>query len=139
MSTDQSLAVAANSLCVIAFCAPDAVSAKFIAEQISLNPVVVRRTLGKLVASGLVKSSQGAHGGYLLSREASNISLQDVFSALSEKGVFARSNAFPKASCDEGAKISGVIEKEFQKADDAFANSLNGISIADIIEEAKKH
>ncbi len=138
MSADQSLAVAANALCVIAFCAPEPVSAKFIAEQIALNPVVVRRTLGKLVSAGLAQSNQGAHGGYFLPRPADEISLQDVFNALSEKGVFARSNAFPKANCDEGVRIGAIIKDAFQNADDAFAHSLAGISLGDILRQAEK-
>ncbi|MFS8184688.1 RrF2 family transcriptional regulator [Pseudovibrio denitrificans] len=139
MSVDQSLGVAANALCVIAYCAPKPVSATFIAEQISLNPVVVRRTLAKLVTANLVKSTQGAHGGYVLARSATEISLQDVFSALSEKGIFARGNSVPKATCGDGEKISAIIADEFQKADAAFAASLEGILLADILKRAESH
>lgn len=138
MSTDQSLAVAANALCVIAYCAPKPISATFIAEQISLHPVVVRRNLGKLVSANLVQSSQGMNGGYVLARAPEEISLQDVFRAISDKGVFARSNAFPQANCSEGERIGIVITEEFAKAEHAFASVLEKTSIAQILQRAEK-
>ena len=136
MSADQTLAVATNALCVIAFCAPAPVNAAFIAEQISLNPVVVRRALGKMVAAGLVKSIQGASGGYILLQPTSDISLQDVFDALSSKGIFERSNAFPKASCDEGKMIGIAIAGVFARAEGAFANVLRETTLADVLKTA---
>jgi Rrf2 family protein len=134
MSADQSLTVATNAMCVIAFCAPQAVSAAFIAEQISLHPVVVRRALGKLVKANLVISTQGASGGYMLAGPAAGITIQNIYDALSSKGIFARSNAGLHANCSEGKVISDVLAAIFGQAEDAFADVLRKITLADVLQ-----
>jgi Rrf2 family protein len=137
MSLDQSLAVAANSLCVIAFLAPDPVPATKIAEQITVNPVVIRRVLGKLVAAGLVCSLAGVNGGYLLARPPSEITLQEVFDGISEKGIFERANSTPRAACSEGEAISNAITSAFSEAEDAFAMVLKGITLDQLLSRAE--
>lgn len=137
MSLDQSLAVAANSLCVIAFLAPDPVPATKIAEQITVNPVVIRRVLGKLVAAGLVRSLAGANGGYLLARQPSEITLQDVFDGVSEKGIFERANSAPRAACSEGEAIGNAITAAFMEAEGAFALVLKKITLDQLLSRAE--
>lgn len=133
MSLDQSLAVAANSLCVVAFLAPDPVSAKKISEQISVNPVVIRRTVGKLVAAGLVKSLAGVNGGYVLARPTEEITLQDVFTAISVKGIFERANSAPRATCVEGEAIGKAILSTFLEAEEAFAGVLKETTLDQLL------
>lgn len=137
MSQDQSLAVAANALCVIAFLAPEPVSASKIAEQISLNPVVIRRAVGKLVGAGLVRSLAGANGGYVLAQPPEAITLQDVFSAMSEKGIFQRANAAPRATCTEGEAISDAIIATFSDAEAAFADVLRNTTLQQLLSRAE--
>jgi len=137
VSLDQSLSVAANSLCVIAFLAPAPVPATKIAEQIDVNPVVIRRAVGKLVAAGLVTSIAGAHGGYVLARSAQEISLQDVFVAISEKGIFERANTSPRSSCPEGEVISDAITAVFSQAETAFAQVLKHTTIDTLLKQTE--
>lgn len=138
MSTDQSLAVAANSLCVIAFLAPAPVPASKIAEQISVNPVVIRRTVRKLVEAELVESVAGSNGGYVLMRTPSEITMQDVFEALSDKGIFERANSAPRASCAEGEAISEAIVATFRQAEGAFAKVLMATTLDQLLAHAKQ-
>lgn len=136
MSHDQSIAVAANAICVIAFLSPAPVSAVMIAEQISLNPVVIRRVVGKLVSAGLVKSIQGVGGGYILAKEPHEIKLQDVFNGVSDKGIFKRSNKIPKANCAEGEAISEAIEKVFTRAEYAFSSVLMETTVQQLLDSS---
>jgi Rrf2 family protein len=137
MSLDQSLAVAANSLCVVAFLAPAPVPATKIAEQIIVNPVVIRRVMGKLVAAGLVRSLAGVNGGYLLTRQPSEITLQEVFAAISEKGIFERANSAPQAACVEGEGISRAITSVFAQAEDAFAKVLQDTTLDQLLAQTE--
>ena len=136
MSLNQSLSVATNALCVIAFLAPVPASATKIAEQIDVHPVVIRRAVGKLVSAGLVTSIAGAHGGYVLARDVCEITLHDVFSAMSDKGIFERSNASPRANCTEGKAISDAIASIFSEAEGAFAQILKHKTIGALLRQA---
>lgn len=137
MSQDQSLSVATNALCVIAFLTPAAVPASKIAEQILVNPVVIRRAVGKLVAAGLVKSLAGVHGGYVMARTPAEITVQDVYSAISEKGIFERANGSPRATCTEGSVISDAISSLFSDAETAFADVLRATTIEALLSRAQ--
>src|SRR5687768_5386473 len=53
MVTDTRFAVATHIMSVLAFMDDQSVSATFIGEQISINPVIVRRTLSFLGKAGL--------------------------------------------------------------------------------------
>ena len=48
------------------------------------NPVVVRRTMAGLRAVGLVRSSSGHRGGWILMRAAKVITMAEVYAALGE-------------------------------------------------------
>lgn len=136
MSLDQSLAVATNSLCVIAYLAPNPISATKIAEQISVSPVVIRRAVGKLVAAGLVQSLAGVKGGYVLAKMPGDMTLQDVFVAISDKGIFERANSAPRAACADGEAISGAVVDVFKEAEGAFADVLKDTTIAQLLSRA---
>ena len=48
------------------------------------SPVLLRRVLSKLKQAGLVVTQRGAKGGSVLAREASRITLREVFEAVRE-------------------------------------------------------
>ena len=52
--------------------------AKYISENMGISLRFSLKILRKLVASGIVKSFKGQHGGYELARPASQITLNDV-------------------------------------------------------------
>lgn len=138
MSINQSFAVAMQAISVISFSAPEAVSAKFISEQISIHPVVIRRVLTKLVTSQILNSIQGANGGYSLTRAAHKISLQNIYIAVQQQGVFVSNNAVPKANCQDGLLIESVLENVYEQADMAIEKIFNNISLEDILSKAKQ-
>src|SRR4051812_9360261 len=87
----------------------ESVSATFIGEQISINPVIVRRTLALLGRSALVKSSGGSKGGSKLTRPATKITLLDIYRAIHPKRPFEKVRGFPKSTCEEGRRVDKVL------------------------------
>ncbi len=63
-----------------------------IAEHASTNPVVVRRVLGKLRKAGLMHSEKGHGGGWTLAKDATQITLADIYIALDEKLIATDQN-----------------------------------------------
>lgn len=64
------------------------VTSERMAEMLSTNPVVVRRTMALLRKAGYVTSAKGHNGGWQLAKPLANITLLDVHLALGESSVF---------------------------------------------------
>jgi Rrf2 family protein len=60
----------------------DSVSAREIAAQYRIPAELLAKILQRLARKGLVLSQQGTHGGYVLARDPSKISIVDVIEAL---------------------------------------------------------
>ena len=58
-------------------------------EMLEANPVVVRRTLSRLKAAGLLTGAKGHGGGWLLARPLGEVRLSDVYEALETGSPFA--------------------------------------------------
>jgi len=136
MSVNQSFAVAMHAMSVIGFSKPDAVSAVFICEQISVHPVALRRLLSKLVSAGLLTSHPGSKGGYTLAKPANKIPLHQILDAVQEASAFGDQHGMPKANCIEGRRIEKVLTGVYAEVDDAQTGVLKVISLGDILKKA---
>jgi DNA-binding IscR family transcriptional regulator len=103
-----------------------------IASSVNTNPVVVRRCLGELRDAGLVESSRGR--GWELSRDASAITLHDVYRAVGGD-VFAMHASPPDHDCHVGYGIQPVLTRAYERATAALCESLAQTSIADILRD----
>jgi Rrf2 family protein len=61
---------------------PEAASARELAERYRLPAHMVANILKQLAAAGILVSTRGALGGYVLARDAREISLADIVNAL---------------------------------------------------------
>jgi Rrf2 family protein len=62
--------------------ADESVSSREIAKQYRIPVELLAKILQRLARKGLVISQQGTHGGYILGRDPSKISIVDVIEAL---------------------------------------------------------
>jgi Rrf2 family protein len=60
----------------------ESVSAREIAKEYRIPAELLAKILQRLARKGLVVSQQGTHGGYVLARDPSKISIVDVIEAL---------------------------------------------------------
>jgi Rrf2 family protein len=60
----------------------ESVSAREIAKEYRIPAELLAKILQRLARKGLVLSQQGTHGGYVLARDPSQISIVDVIEAL---------------------------------------------------------
>lgn len=136
MINDTKFATATHIMCVLAF-VQDKVSATFVGEQISINPVVVRRLLSLLNKAQLVTSSFGPKGGSKLSRAAKEISLLDIYKAIYATSSTKELNVLPKSVCSEGERIDRVLDEIYSKANEAMEGVLQTTSLQEILDSAK--
>lgn len=110
------------------------VSIKSIAERTTMSENYLEQLIALLKKAELVKSSRGAHGGYSLSREASDISLGQILRALEGdlNPVDCVTNNDEKVC---SAAESCVTKNVWKKISDSINEVVDNISLQELIEE----
>ena len=94
--------------------------AKSIAADTGVTPRFTLKILRKLAASGLVRSYQGAKGGYELARPAGKITLREVIETV--EGVYALSRCVsPEHVCRCDAQHCRRCDCRFQRVYDEIS------------------
>ena len=90
-----------------------------------------------LKKAGLVSSIRGAQGGYVLAKEASEISVGDVLRALEGSLEPVKCAAFYS---EEGCLAAGgcVTKYVWQKINDSINDTVDHIMLDELVEESKK-
>jgi Rrf2 family protein len=81
-------------------------SSEQIAASININPVLVRKELSNLRNQGLVASREGKNGGSYLNKSARNIYLSDIYQAVHQQELLAKSKNKPNTQCPVGKQIN---------------------------------
>ena len=116
-------------------------------EPVSLANVAVRQNISisyleqlmtKLKKAGLIESVRGANGGYILAKDAKNISVGEVLRAL--EGELMPVDC---AALDDGAEHCSVesccsTKIVWKKINDSLNETINNIFIDELVRESKK-
>ena len=138
MSDSQRFPVAAHALAYLAHkgaTGPEtAVSSALLAASMPTNPVVVRRVTGMLAKAGLIATRPGASGGCWLLRPPEEIGLDVVLRAVN--GCAHLGCPPPGAKgCPVGERIPRAVSKAIKAADQAAAERLSHVTVADLLNE----
>ncbi len=137
MKLNTNLTVAIHTILCIAYFEKDyKVTSDFIAGSTGMNPVIIRKILGKLQAAGMVETKTGV-GGSTLSKKAEEITLLDVYKAVSEEKESERSvfnfHVNPNPKCPVGSKIHAVLDEPLKSAQKALEEELKKTTIKDLM------
>jgi DNA-binding IscR family transcriptional regulator len=137
MSANSRMSLAVHVLTWIAFdrrgTDKEVGTSQRIATSVNTNPVVIRRCLSELRVAGLVESSRS--GGWALTRDASKITLLDVYDAVGDGEIFGMHASPPDAECYVGYGIQPVLTRVYARATAALRKSLATTSIADVLRD----
>jgi DNA-binding IscR family transcriptional regulator len=137
MSDSQKFPVAAHALAYMAHkgatAADSAVSSAELAASMPTNPVVVRRITAMLARAGLIETRAGAGGGAWLKADPATIRLDQVLRAV---GGCAHLGVTPPGAkgCPVGEKIPDAIRAAIVAADQAAADRLGTMTVADLLK-----
>lgn len=106
-----------------------------IAEHERIPADFLEKILQELKRAGVVESKKGARGGYMLSRQAKDISAQDIIQTLegSMTPFMCVSGKHTEASCP---RLSSCQTKQvWQRLDESITATLRGITLQDLIQK----
>ncbi|MEU4678427.1 Rrf2 family transcriptional regulator [Micromonospora sp. NPDC023737] len=105
-----------------------------VAASVNTNAVIVRRSLSDLQRAGLVRARRGNGAGYSLARSATEITLLDVWLAVSPEPLLALHHGEPNLECPVGRGIRPVLTDLYDEATDTFRAALARSTVADILQ-----
>lgn len=112
------------------------VSINSIAARQDISERYLEQLMAKLKKAGLVKSIRGAGGGYILAKDASEVSVGDVLRALEGNLEAVTCAAFhPEESCS--VKDSCVTKYVWKKINESMAEAVDSIKISTLVEQSK--
>ncbi|HEV7188366.1 MAG TPA: Rrf2 family transcriptional regulator [Blastococcus sp.] len=122
--------------CVVLTAAERPVPAQRLAELHDVSATYLAKQLQALSKAGLVRSTQGQSGGYVLTRPAADITVLDVVEAVDgTRPAFVCTEIRqrgPLATPPEACSAPCAISRAMTAADDAWRSSLRTVTIADL-------
>ena len=136
MSASTKLSTSVKAICFLSSNYPEPKSSPEIAENIGINPSKLRMILSMLVKNGIVKSTQGNTGGFTISKNSSELHLQDIYCAIEDRKAFyldVRKEDIKKNSMPE--KLNSYFIELFSDIQIDIEEKMKTITIKSIIEK----
>lgn len=109
-------------------------SSKDIAEDMSIPRDYLIQLAQLLRNAGLIEARPGKHGGYRLAKDASDITVLQVMSALEED---AKPSTRAKRSSRKGGAMVQGVKQTYQLIEESFDAYLNSLSIDMLLNSVK--
>jgi Rrf2 family protein len=133
MNKSQQFAVSCHILTIMAAYPESALTSETIAESVNTNPVVIRRVMSHLRQHGMVDSRPGTSGGWRLLRPPAELTLGEVYRAVSHENELSM-HQHPNPDCLIGGNIQQALGSIFGTAQSAMEKSLDECNIATILD-----
>ncbi|HEY5804012.1 MAG TPA: SUF system Fe-S cluster assembly regulator [Lysobacter sp.] len=105
-------------------------SASELAERAGLEPTTVAKVLKPLAQAGLVEGFRGANGGYRLARQAEDIGLLEIVTAM--EGPLGMTECSVHAgNC--GIEKSCGVRANWRRINDVVIEALRGVTLAQML------
>ncbi len=130
--------VAAHIMAALGFFHGKEISSATLAESVNADPTFVRKSLSKLSKAGLIVTTRGKNGASRLTRSPKQITLLDIYRASAAPATFAIHRYPVEKRCPISSNIKGCMSSVLKKAQAGFENSLDGITLADVVGDIRR-
>lgn len=134
MAANSQFSMAVHVLAILARYKNEKIKSEAVAGSVNTNAVVIRRLLGQLGQAKLVESQTGAAGGTRLARCPNEITLADIYKAVSCGEVFALHGKAPNQDCPVGKNIEAVLCGLQKEIDRTVGQKLSQYTLQNILE-----
>lgn len=112
-------------------------TSEWMAGSININPVMVRKELSVLKEAGLIISRQGKVGGSQLVKNANDIKISEIYSAVKNTEVLGKKNNNPNPACTVGKEINAHLETLFSETDQLVIRFLGNKTLQEFTDNFK--
>ena len=134
MAANSQFSLAVHVLSMLAGSKDENLKSDYLACSVNTNAVVIRRLLGQLNQAKLVTSQTGANGGSRLLRSPNEISLAEIYKAISCGEVFALRAKSPSKDCPIGKNIEAVLGCLQREIDKGIEEKLSRYTLQNVFE-----
>lgn len=116
------------------------VTSNLLAKSTGCNPVVIRNVFSALKKAGMITVARGT-GGAELCKPPTEITLYMIYQALEPDGLSSLIGIHPcdGRACPVAQNIRSVLQKPYQKIEDAVRNAMESVTLESMIEEFHAH
>ncbi len=134
MSASTKLSTAVKAICYLAEAAPEPRTSAEISEHIGANASKLRKIFSLLVKSGIIESSYGAAGGFLLKKDPSVLHLQEIYCAIEDRKAFdLNTSQNSSAEADINSRLNNYFLDLFADVQVDIENKMRQITIKSIL------
>ncbi len=105
-----------------------------LADSANTHATCLRRVLAPLSRAGLVTSSEGREGGYRLTRPAADITLAEVYFAVSSEPLF-RPEFLATNGCPISKALGPTLTEIACDAETRFTDAMSRRTVADVANQ----
>ncbi len=135
MARDR-FALAVHALVLLARSPAPATSA-FLAGSVNTHATCLRKVLAALARAGLVEAFEGRDGGYRLTRSAAEISLDEIYLAVSREPLLPPNPAAANPRCPISVAMGPALAQIATEAEARFQEALARRTLADVANDLK--
>ena len=135
---DTRFPVSVHILTSLAYQRPQLVSSEQLSEGIKTNPSFIRKLVVLLAAAGLVESVRGKTGGVRLAKNPKDITLDQVYRAVTESTLMAVPTKSPNKSCAVSCGMGDVLCKISQEIEENTMKQLSKKSLQEVLNQVSR-
>ena len=123
--------IALHILSLLGQAGNELLSSDYIAGSVNANPALIRKEISNLSKKGLIKSKEGKTGGYAINKPAEQITLGDIYAAVSQNQGLGFAKNAPNPACPIGRQINQRLGDLYKDLDHTLMTKLNAITLKD--------
>ena len=138
MQFSSRMTIAVHILLAIAeFADKEKTTSTFLAQSVNVHPVIIRHTLGKLKAAGIVHVRAG-EGGATLANDPQKITLLDIFEAVEKEEDLFHFHEHPNPQCPVGKNMHAILDQRLISIQNAMRKEMRAMTVQDLINDMKQ-
>lgn len=135
---DTRFPVSVHIMTGLAYSQPNLMSSEQLAISIKTNPSFIRKLIVSLSAAGLVESVRGKSGGARLAKNPKDITLDQIYKAVTEGSLMAVPDKTPNKSCAISCGMGDILCEISEEIQQHTLKQLAKRSLKDVLDQLRK-